>query len=95
MFQIQSIKTSIFPTNKIRQFCNKSHLGKDLLVELLLRNGSDPNLVLYNERTPLHESARWGELKVAKVLIKYGANPNIGGERTGWRPLQEAVKNGN
>lgn len=36
-----------------------------------------------------------GELGVAQVLIKHGANPNIGGERTGWRPLQEAVKNGN
>lgn len=95
MFRIRSIKTSILQNNKNRQFCNESYLGKDLLVDLLLRNGSNPNLVLYNERTPLHESARWGELKVAKVLIKYGANPNIGGERTGWRPLQEAVKNGN
>lgn len=32
---------------------------------------------------------------VAKVLFKFGANPNIGGERTGWKPLQESVKNGN
>lgn len=92
------------------------------MVEFLLKNGSNPNVMQYNERTPLHEAARFGEqyirtdcnsifllinlmtvnfffktgeLKAGIALIKHGANPNIGGERTGWRPLQEAVKYGN
>lgn len=40
--------------------CNKCHLGKDLLVEFLLKDGSDPNSLLHGERSPLHEAARWG-----------------------------------
>lgn len=46
---------------KIDNFRRFSLIGKDLLAEFLLKNGSNPNTVLYNERTPLHESARWGE----------------------------------
>lgn len=43
--------------NKRNKLCNESHLGKDLLVEFLLKNGSNPNLLLYNnERAPLHEA---------------------------------------
>lgn len=38
----------------------KFTLGKDLLVEFLLEHGQDPNLRKH-ERTPLHESARWGK----------------------------------
>lgn len=64
------------------------------MVEFLLESGSNPNLILYNERTPLHEAARWGELKVANVLLQKGANPNIGGAKTGWLVLQEAAKYG-
>lgn len=39
-------------------------------------------------------TAKKGELTVAEILIKNGANPNIGGEKTGWTPLQEAAKYG-
>lgn len=61
LYQSQSIQTPFEKQMKIDNFQRFSLIGKDLLVEFLLMNGSNPNTVQYNERTPLHESARWGE----------------------------------
>ncbi|XKL69481.1 hypothetical protein PGB90_007250 [Kerria lacca] len=44
--------------------------------------------------TPLHEACTRGHLKIAKMLLKYGADVSASA-RGGIRPLHEAVENGN
>jgi ankyrin repeat protein len=44
---------------------------------------------LYDD-TPLHFAAFWGDIKIGKLLLDAGANPNIHGE-CGYTPLHEAV----
>jgi ankyrin repeat protein len=54
------------------------------LIELLLKNGADPNLAadeLYdvewdNDLTPLHLAASIGDLKIVTLLVSYGADRN-------------------
>jgi ankyrin repeat protein len=40
--------------------------------------------------TPLHFAAFWGDLKIGRILLKAGANPNVHGEY-GNTPLHEAI----
>lgn len=42
--------------------------------------------------TPLHLAVRAGNLKVAELLLNWGANPNVV-EKYGFTPLHEAVEN--
>jgi ankyrin repeat protein len=42
--------------------------------------------------TPLHLAARAGNLKMAELLLQWGANPNVA-EKYGFTPLHEAVEN--
>jgi ankyrin repeat protein len=44
---------------------------------------------LYGD-TPLHFAAFWGDVKIGRLLLDAGADPNIGGEY-GNTPLHEAV----
>jgi len=52
---------------------NPAAVGK---VELVLKNGADPNLVqtCCCNRTPLHNAVGWESLQVVKLLLKYGAD---------------------
>lgn len=44
--------------------------------------------------TPLHVAAVWGDVKVGKLLLEAGADPNVHGEY-GYTPLHEAALRGN
>ena len=51
--------------------------GQDTaLIQRLIEKGSDINSQGYNGLTPLHRAASSGDLKVAKLLIDNGADPN-------------------
>eukprot|EP00929_Paragymnodinium_shiwhaense_P050099 TRINITY_DN25251_c0_g1_i1.p1 TRINITY_DN25251_c0_g1~~TRINITY_DN25251_c0_g1_i1.p1 ORF type:complete len:481 (+),score=49.45 TRINITY_DN25251_c0_g1_i1:63-1505(+) len=47
-------------------------------IELLLAAGASPHVSRTNDEanTPLHDAARIGDLEVARLLLRYGANPN-------------------
>lgn len=47
------------------------------LVQRLIALGSDINVQGYNGITPLHRAAQAGNLRVAKLLLDHGADPNI------------------
>ena len=47
----------------------------------------------YGHKTPLYDASGRGNVEMAQVLIKHGADPNAGGT-FGWRPLHFASNNG-
>ena len=47
------------------------------LIQRLIALGSDVNVQGYNGITPLHRAAQAGNLRVAKLLLDHGADPNI------------------
>lgn len=61
------------------------------LCELLLQRGADVNRQTPDEATPLHASARSGDVAVARFLIAHGADPNARAHGHGPTPLQEAL----
>ncbi len=63
------------------------------LVSLLLKTQIDVNIQDKKGRTPLHEAANMGFLKIIKDLISAGAKVNVQ-DRYGMTPLMDAVKNG-
>ena len=51
--------------------------GQDLaLLQRIIDKGADVNAQQYNGLTPLHWAAKSGDLKVAKLLMDHGADPN-------------------
>ena len=48
--------------------------NKTNALELLLKNGVDPEVLNYDEETPLHLAAQYNQLKAMKILLKYGAS---------------------
>lgn len=70
-------------------------MGKNNLLELLLKKGANPNEKTNDTEglTALHISATGGNLKAAELLISYGGNVNEKdpSENT---PLHNAVQNG-
>ena len=59
-------------------------------VELLLRNGADPNAKDNCGWTPLHEASRYcactSSLETVELLLRNGADPNAK-DSDGWTPL--------
>jgi ankyrin repeat protein len=45
------------------------------IMHLLLDAGADPNKPGFDRKTPLHEAARWGNIKATLLLLRYGAHP--------------------
>jgi ankyrin repeat protein len=60
----------------------------------LLKAGADPNLLAASGFTPLHIAAARGQAKVARLLIKAGANPMEYSTHQGITPLYFAVQRG-
>ena len=53
-----------------------SQFGHDACVDLLLRNGADPNMACKNS-TPLIEAAANGHAGVVDLLLVAGADPGV------------------
>ena len=49
-----------------------SHLGHIRCCQILLENGADPSLRMYQGWTPAHCAAEVGNLDILKLLLKYG-----------------------
>ncbi len=64
--------------------------GKHGIVELLLKNGANPNFKMYYGATPLHLVVEYGQNDSLKHLIEHGANVN-GQDYGGNTPLHLAV----
>ena len=62
------------------------------MVELLLEHNADPNQYDISKTTPLHLSARQGNVIILKLLLKYKANVNIQ-DFSGFTPLMRAITN--
>lgn len=70
--------------------CFAAVRGDDLLLQQLLKRGSDPNEQDSNGRTALHIAASRGSDHCVVLLLEYGANPNIR-DCEGSVPLWEAI----
>lgn len=62
-------------------------------VGILLQAGVDVNAVNEYGRTPL-QVMMMGSTRVAQLLLKHGANPNLSDESTGDTPLHDAARQG-
>ena len=72
-----------------------SQQGHLKVAEWLLQNGADVDKKLgLSEVTPLELSCAYGQLGIAKLLIRYGANVNSKCS-VGWTPLHSACMEGN
>ena len=54
-----------------------SQFGHYQVVELLLKNGADPNIHNNDGLTPLILASQFGHYQVVEILLKNGADPNI------------------
>ncbi|KAJ0090145.1 hypothetical protein Patl1_12782 [Pistacia atlantica] len=70
--------------------CFAAVRGDDLLLQQLLRRGSDPNELDNSGRTALHIAASKGYGHCIVLLLEYGADPNIK-DLEGSVPLWEAI----
>ncbi|XP_019438763.1 PREDICTED: potassium channel AKT1-like [Lupinus angustifolius] len=67
-----------------------SNRGDDILLQRLLKKGSDPNEADKNGRTALHIAASKGSKHCVVLLLEYGADPNTQ-DFDGSVPLWEAM----
>ncbi|KAJ8773578.1 hypothetical protein K2173_005824 [Erythroxylum novogranatense] len=70
--------------------CFAAMRGDDLMLQQLLRRGSDPNELDNNGRTALHIAASSGSEHCIVLLLEYGADPNAR-DSEGIVPLWEAL----
>lgn len=61
-----------------------SRLGKTEIVQLLLQHMAHPDAATTNGYTPLHISAREGQVDVASVLLEAGAAHSLATKVRGW-----------
>src|SRR3989339_280336 len=69
--------------------CNFNNLG---IVEILLKNGANPNTLSNGGQTPLFRACCYENLPIIEILLKYGANPNTPNS-TGETPLYRVCNN--
>jgi ankyrin repeat protein len=71
------------------------YFGHFDVAEYLIKAGAPINSQSRNELevTPIHSAASAGHTKIAELLLKHGADPNIR-EQGGYSPLHVAAQNG-
>nr|XP_033775353.1 cyclin-dependent kinase inhibitor 2A-like [Geotrypetes seraphini] len=67
--------------------------GDLLLVQSLLERGSDPNATNSFHRTAI-QVMKLGNSKLAELLLRYGADPNVPDPSTGTYPAHDAAREG-
>jgi hypothetical protein len=81
------------PTPEVPPLHRAARDGLDDIVDWLITSRSRDPDELNGHKTPLYDASGRGNLKVAQVLIKHGADANA--KRSfGWRPLHFASNNG-
>ncbi len=68
--------------------------GYGEVVRLLIAKGADVNARDSSGSTPLDEAAWKGQLEVASILLKHGAEANVHNPNTGVTPLHESAVKG-
>ncbi|MBC8134847.1 MAG: ankyrin repeat domain-containing protein [Fibrella sp.] len=58
--------------------CDAAYYGRCWEIRLLLASGADPSRVGWEDHfTPLGQAVRGGHLEAARLLLQYGADPNV------------------
>lgn len=52
--------------------------GRHAIIDLLIREGADPNVVAYGRTRPLHFAAAMGNTKAVKTLLSFNADVDVG-----------------
>ena len=73
--------------NSVLHFLAEKEDYIDILKSLLKKHKIDVNVQNINNDTPLHFAAEYQNDKAIKVLLKYGADPNICGRNGQTRNL--------
>ena len=60
----------------------------------LIEEGANPNTQDHNGWTPLHEVAQRNHIKLLRLLLDAGSNPNVPGGDENYTPLHDAVEAG-
>jgi ankyrin repeat protein len=68
--------------------------GRQSVVEILLREGADPNSSCSKRSTPLCEAAKAGHEAIVALLLEAGAKPDAYAERADRTPLAWAASHG-
>nr|XP_006630069.1 PREDICTED: cyclin-dependent kinase 4 inhibitor B-like [Lepisosteus oculatus] len=77
----------------VDQLASAAATGQTEYVLTLLQNGCDPNGTNRFGRTPI-QVMMMGNTSVARLLLLYGANPNLQDVTTGMTPLHDAASGG-
>ncbi len=93
-YHFQTINGETITSNMLRYAIAMQ--SKHEIIELLLKHGANPNQIDTGDPqnkyllSPLLRAALLGDAALCKLLIQYGANPNITNE-SGWTPLMVAA----
>lgn len=80
-----------FGTNALIRAAEKNEIE---IIKALVRAGSKVDYEAKGRETALHVASYYGYLEEAKLLIEYGANPNIPLDQNSLTPLHHAILKG-
>jgi len=72
-------------------FSSVANSCSEIFVEFLLKNGADANLATAERETPLSRAVILYNLDLIKLLLKYGADPNIKQKYSGHSAFMKAI----